>query len=148
MFLLENQTLFQNIEIEKNLADGLPFVPADIQKLNHLFMNIILNAAQAMKGNGKLIFKTDLCPKKDGILIKISDTGPGIPKNILPQIFDPFFTTKEEGMGTGLGLSIVYGIVEDHGGEITAESKPGEGTTFMIKLPLANKDHQGGKSGK
>jgi two-component system NtrC family sensor kinase len=148
MFLLENQTLFQNIEIEKNLADGLPFVPADIQKLNHLFMNIILNAAQAMEGNGKLTLKTDLCPKKDSICIKISDTGPGIPEDILAQIFDPFFTTKEEGNGTGLGLSIVYGIVEDHCGEITAESKPGEGTTFMIKLPLANKGHKGGKSGK
>jgi two-component system NtrC family sensor kinase len=148
MFLLENQTLFQNIEIEKNLADDLPFVPADIQKLNHLFMNIILNAAQAMKGNGKLILKTDSSPKKDGVCIKISDTGPGIPKDILPQIFDPFFTTKDEGKGTGLGLSIVYGIVEDHGGEITAQSKPGEGTTFMIKLPLAKKGHEGGKSGK
>ncbi len=136
LFLLENQTLFQNIEIEKNLSDDLPQVRGDIQQLNHLFMNIILNAAQAMEGNGKLTIRTKLTEQKDRVRIEISDTGPGIPDDVMPHIFDPFFTTKEEGKGTGLGLSMAYGIVQNHGGAISAKSIPGEGTTFTIELSL------------
>ena len=101
-----------------------------------MFMNIILNAAQAMEGNGSLKFKTGYLPEKDRVRIDISDTGPGIPEHILPHIFEPFFTTKEEGQGTGLGLSLVYGIVENHSGRIKARSEPGKGTTFIIELPL------------
>ena len=71
--------------------------------------------------------------------IEIADTGPGIPPNVLPHIFEPFFTTKEEGEGTGLGLSLVYGIVENHGGQIRARSVPGQGTRFIIKLPITPK---------
>jgi signal transduction histidine kinase len=143
MFLLENQTLFQNIAIEKELEDGLPMLVGDIQQLNHIFMNIILNAAQAMEGNGKLTMKTYLLPGQEKIGIEISDTGPGIPEEHLAQIFDPFFTTKEEGKGTGLGLSLVYNIVENHGGRITTKSKVGEGTTFTIELPLAGPPEKG-----
>ena len=139
LFLLENQTLFQNIHIEKKLAEGLPPVPGDIQQLNHLFMNIILNAAQAMKGNGILVVKTELEPDKKQVRIEIGDTGPGIPDEILPQIFDPFFTTKEEGEGTGLGLSMVYGIVQNHGGKISVKSTPQKGATFIIQLSLTEK---------
>ena len=139
LFLLENQSLFQNITIEKELAEELPPVPGDIQQLNHLFMNIILNAAQAMKGNGKLTVKTELEAEKNQVRIEIGDTGPGIPDDILPQIFDPFFTTKEEGEGTGLGLSMVYGIVQNHGGKISVKSSPGKGTTFIIQLSLSEK---------
>ncbi len=137
LFLLENQTLFQNITIAKELADNLPELVGDIQQLNHIFMNIILNAAQAMDGKGKLTLKTYLAPDSENIGIEISDTGPGISEEDLPHIFDPFFTTKEEGKGTGLGLSLVYNIVETHAGRITAQSAVGKGTTFSIELPLA-----------
>ena len=136
LFLLENQSLFQNIVIEKQLAENLPKVPGDIQQLNHLFMNIILNAAQAMEGNGKLSIKTELSTKNNLVRIEISDTGPGIPDDVMPHIFDPFFTTKEEGKGTGLGLSMVYGIVQNHGGNIRAKTKAGEGTSFIVELSL------------
>ncbi|MBW2058208.1 MAG: PAS domain S-box protein [Deltaproteobacteria bacterium] len=140
LFLLENQAIFQNIEIEKQLSPSLPPVQGDIQQLNHMFMNIILNAVEAMEGKGTLTLKTRLSPDGEGVIIEITDTGPGIPEEILPQIFEPFFTTKEEGKGTGLGLSLVYGIVENHGGRITARSRPGEGTTFVIELPLTRPD--------
>ena len=148
LFLLENQTLFQNITIVKELADDLPELVGDIQQLNHIFMNIILNAAQAMDGKGKLTMKTYLVADSEKITIEISDTGPGIPEEDLPHIFDPFFTTKEEGKGTGLGLSLVYNIVENHGGQITTQSTVGEGTTFTIELPLAgppNKEQNHGQ---
>ena len=140
LFLLENQSLFQNIAIERDLEENLPPVPGDIQQLNHLFMNIILNAAQAMKGNGTLTLKTELEADTQQVRIEIGDTGPGIPDDILPQIFDPFFTTKEEGEGTGLGLSMVYGIVQNHGGKISVKSSPGKGATFIIQLSLNEKE--------
>jgi len=136
LFLLENQAIFQNIEIEKNLSPSLPMVPGDIQQLNHMFMNIILNAAEAMEGNGKLTVTTGHKPKSDRITITLSDTGPGIPEDILPRVFEPFYTTKEEGKGTGLGLSLAYGIAESHRGRLMARNKPDSGATFIIELPL------------
>ena len=146
LFLLENQSLFQNIDISKNLEENLPLVHSDIQQLNHLFMNITLNAAQAMAGNGMLSLKTRQVGD-DRIRIEISDNGPGIAGDILPRIFEPFFTTKDEGEGTGLGLSLAYGIVENHGGQIKAESSPDQGTTFIIELPISRKADEGDDSG-
>lgn len=148
LFLLENQTLFQNIAIEKDLAEGLPMLTADIQQINHLFMNIILNAAQAMEGKGSLFLKTHLLPGGEFIGIEISDTGPGIPEEVLAHIFEPFFTTKEEGKGTGLGLSLVYGIVENHGGRISAKSRIGKGTRFIIELPVSGPTEKGAENGQ
>ncbi|MFY9943896.1 MAG: ATP-binding protein [Desulfobacterales bacterium] len=145
LFLLQSQTLFQNIEIQTDLAPDLPPVQSDIQQINHLFMNIILNAAEAMEGKGRLSIKTVAAPAGDRALIEIDDSGPGIPENVLPHIFEPFFTTKEEGKGTGLGLSLVYGIVENHGGTIRASSRVGEGTTFFIELCFAGKEENAGK---
>lgn len=147
LFLLENQSLFQNIEIVRDFNETLPEVPVDIQQMNHVFMNIILNAAQAMDGKGKLVLKTDFSPAKDSMLIDISDTGPGIPEEVMNHMFEPFYTTKEEGKGTGLGLSMVYGIVEDHGGKITADSAPGQGAVFKIELPLTTQHSEGEESG-
>lgn len=148
LFLLENQAIFQNIETEKDLASSLPPVFGDIQQLNHMFMNIILNAVEAMEGRGNLGLKTYLSSEKDRVVIEISDTGTGIPEDVLSRIFEPFFTTKDAGKGTGLGLSLVYGIVENHGGSIMAKSKPGEGTTFIIELPLRRQDNGGNSDGK
>lgn len=142
LFLLENQALFHNIEIIKSLDPDLPKVPSDVQQLNHVFMNIILNAAEAMEGTGQLRVETLPSDNGCGILIRISDTGPGIPEDALPHVFEPFFTTKEQGKGTGLGLSLAYGIIENHGGRIWAESKIGEGTTFTIELPMGQPSEQ------
>lgn len=148
LFLLENQSLFQNIKIDKNFSTDLPQVPVDIQQMNHVFMNIILNAAQAMDGDGKLKLKTSRSKNKERVIIEISDTGPGIPEDALEHIFEPFFTTKEEGKGTGLGLSMVYGIIENHGGKISAHSKAGKETTFIIELPLTVENREGENSGE
>ena len=142
LFLLENQTLFHNIEIERNLSPGLPKITCDIQQINHLFMNIILNAAQAMEGNGRLSLETKPGQTDDTINIVITDTGPGIDEQHLSQVFEPFFTTKEEGQGTGLGLSLVYGIVENHGGTIRAVNSP-TGARFSIELPVTGPGNGG-----
>jgi len=136
LFLLENQVLFHNIEIVKDLDTSLPKVPSDIQQLNHVFMNIILNAAEAMEGAGRLEIRTLRSRDGHDVIIQIADTGPGIPEEVLPHIFEPFFTTKEEGKGTGLGLSLAYGIIENHSGRIRVSSEMGKGTTFSIHLPL------------
>lgn len=136
LFLLENQTLFQNVTIEKDMVPSIPSVMADIQQLNHVFMNVILNAADAMEGKGKMTVKSHYIPDRDLVSVEVSDTGPGIPDDILPRVFDPFYTTKEEGKGTGLGLSLAYSIVEKHGGVIKAENNPDSGATFIIELPL------------
>ena len=136
LFLLESQSLFQNIDIEKQLADQLPLVTADIRQINHLLMNIILNAAEAMEGKGRLTLQTFLKEDLESIVIKIADTGPGIPEDALPHVFEPFFTTKEEGKGTGLGLSLGYSIVENHGGRISVKNNPDKGAVFTVEIPI------------
>ncbi len=147
VFLLENQSIFHNIKIEKNLDPNLPQIKGDAQQLNHVFMNTILNAADALEGSGKLALKTCFSPETGRVCIEISDTGTGIPADVLPHIFEPFYTTKDQGKGTGLGLSMVYGIVESHGGSVRAESELGKGTTFYIELPVAEGQEGGGKIG-
>jgi signal transduction histidine kinase len=97
-----------------------------------------------MEGEGELTVKTFMKPEKNRLCVSISDTGPGIAEDVLPHIFEPFFTTKEPGKGTGLGLSLVYGIVENHGGNIRTESKVGEGTTFLIEFQIADNNLEGG----
>jgi PAS domain S-box-containing protein len=136
VFLLEKQTLFHNIRIHTRLTDNLPQISGDAQQINHLLMNVILNAAQAMEGRGKLIISTRVSDDRRFVMIEIADTGPGIPDSVLPYIFEPFFTTKEEGQGTGLGLSMAYGIVESHEGKITAGNLPDRGAVFTIQFPI------------
>ena len=143
LFLLENQTLFQNIDLQKDFQQDLPLVTSDAQQLYHLMMNIILNAAQAMDGNGTLHLKTYYLERQDRVCIVISDSGPGIPEEALPHVFEPFFTTKDEGKGTGLGLSLAYNIVESHGGRMSARNNPEKGASFIIELPSASKDQKG-----
>ncbi|SLM27576.1 Predicted two-component sensor histidine kinase [Desulfamplus magnetovallimortis] len=139
LFLLKNQAIFQNIKIIEEYDTSLPEIPADVQQLNHVFMNIILNAADAMEGAGTLRLRTSPDQDNKMALITISDTGPGIPEPIIGNIFEPFFTTKEEGKGTGLGLSMAYGIVESHNGKISVENLENGGAMFSIKLPLKQK---------
>ncbi len=141
LVLIENQSLFQNIEVQKQLPDDLPWVLGDSQQLNHVFMNIMINAAQAMKGKGTITIA--VVPTQDRLVVEISDNGPGIEEAHIEHIFEPFFTTKEEGQGTGLGLSMVYNIIEHHGGTISAKSELGQGVVFTIELPITNQHDKG-----
>jgi PAS domain S-box-containing protein len=129
----------KGIDVSKNF-NKIPKIIGDASQLHQVFMNIIINAIQAMPDGGKLTISTE---REDSyVVVTISDTGVGIAKEHLPKIFDPFFTTKEVGEGTGLGLSICHGIVKEHGGSIEVESEVGKGSTFRVKLPV------GGKNGK
>ncbi len=148
LFLLEKQPLFKDIEFVKEFEEPLPEIPSHIQQLEQAFMNIILNAAEAMEGQGLIRLKTSLGPKGESLLVTISDSGPGIEARDLPHIFEPFFTTKAEGQGTGLGLSVAYGIIENHHGRLSAESTPGQGATFFIELPLKPRASERGSGGR
>lgn len=121
------------IDIKKQLADALPPVLADANQLQQVFLNLIINARDAMEKGGTLTIETGL--KDKWVYLKFSDTGCGIPQEIMDKIFQPLFTTKEEGKGTGLGLSISQEIVERHQGNLDVESVVGRGTTFTIRLP-------------
>lgn len=112
----------------------LPLLQCNARQLNQVFMNILLNAGQAIKTKGDITICTQA--KNDEIIVMISDSGEGINPEYLDKLFDPFFTTKPVGQGTGLGLSISYNIIKEHGGRIDVQSKIGEGTTFTIYLPL------------
>jgi two-component system NtrC family sensor kinase len=133
---LENQALMHNIQITTQLDNDLPSIVIDPSQVQRVFINIIVNAAEAMNGNGKLSITTKSDPVRGCIEIIISDTGMGISEENLEKIFDPFFTTKETGHGVGLGLAISYGIIKEHGGTISVESEIGKGTTFIIRLPI------------
>jgi two-component system NtrC family sensor kinase len=135
--LLENQAIFHNVEISMDLDKDLPMVIIDPSQVERVFINLIVNAAEAMDGIGKLTLKTRSAPDGQGIEILCTDTGHGISKENLDKIFDPFFTTKETGHGVGLGLAISYGIIKEHKGTILVESEIGKGTTFIVRLPLA-----------
>jgi len=113
----------------------IPLLKCYPQQLNQVFTNLLVNAAQAIDKDGEILARTSL--EGDTVAISISDTGTGIPEEVLQKIFEPFFTTKPVGVGTGLGLSISYDIVKKHGGDMAVESRPGEGTCFTIRLPLA-----------
>jgi signal transduction histidine kinase len=108
----------------------------DPSQIQQIFMNLIINAAEAMNGAGKLTLTTRLVPADNAVEVDFSDTGHGISEEDLDRIFDPFFTTKEVGHGTGLGLAISYGIIKEHKGTISVESQVGKGTTFTVRLPV------------
>jgi two-component system NtrC family sensor kinase len=133
--LVKGQSMFHGIEIETQLAEDLPLVIGDKSRLEEVFINLFINAADAMAGKGKLTITT-LLGANNSVRILVADTGKGIDKEHLAHIFEPFFTTKDPGKGTGLGLSIAYGIIRKHNGLIDAESEPGKGTTFIITLPF------------
>ena len=134
LFFLENQAFFHNIRIIKKLEPSLPFARGNAGQLKQVFMNITVNAAEAMHGSGTLTISTSFNQDRQNITIEFTDTGEGIPEKNLTRIFDPFFTTKDVGKGTGLGLSTAYGIIEGHGSKIEVRSKVGVGTTFTILL--------------
>ncbi len=137
--LVENQAQFHNIGIVRNLDESLPMIVVDPSQVERVFLNLIINAAEAMSGGGTLTLTTAYGLNAQTIEIEVKDTGHGISIENMERIFNPFFTTKEIGHGVGLGLAISYGIVKEHNGEITVESEIGHGARFTVSLPVITK---------
>jgi signal transduction histidine kinase len=133
-----NQLKLAGVKVVLDLSDDLPEVEGDRQYLSQVFLNLILNAAEAMADGGTLTLTSDVSEETGFLAIHVTDTGAGMSPGVQKAIFDPFFTTKSTGSGTGLGLSVSLGIVQKHGGEIKVHSKPGEGSTFTVILPIAH----------
>jgi two-component system, NtrC family, sensor kinase len=136
--LVDHKLKLANIALDLQMAEALPSVHCDGGQIQQVVLNLVLNAAESMQSRGSGTVTVKTWPGEDGNTVKlsVSDTGDGIPAEILPRIFDPFFTTKTDGKGVGLGLAVSYGIVQAHGGDIEAKSKVGEGTEFTLTLPL------------
>jgi len=139
--LLIHKAQFQNIEVTTDIQKEMPNLVGDISQLQQVFTNLLVNASDAMEGKGKLSIHAWCEREREVFVIKVSDTGPGIPENLRDKIFDIFFTTKPVGKGTGLGLSISQNIIKIHGGNLSFECPPQGGTTFIVELPLK---HVGG----
>lgn len=125
------------VQVVKQLGNSLPPVHGSANKLQQVFLNLFLNAKDAMPGGGMLEVRT--AAHNGGVEIEIADTGGGISREDIHRIFDPFFTTKSSGRGTGLGLSVSYGIIKEHSGKIDVRSTPGKGTSFHLELPATRK---------
>ncbi len=141
--VLANQAILHNVRIVQTIDPELPLLWGDAGRLQQAFMNIILNAAQAMKGRGTLTIKASCDRTGDRVagttrrvVVSIRDTGCGIAPEHLSHIFEPFFTTKPPGEGSGLGLAVTYGIIQQHRGKIEVESEPGKGSVFTVRLPV------------
>ncbi len=135
--IVRNKADFFNIKLVTNFDEGLAKVRADSSQLQQVFLNMIMNAADAVEGKGTITITTKNVRDNNGDVVEIEfrDTGPGIDDENLAKIFEPFFTTKPVGKGTGLGLAVSHGIIQEHGGTVFVKTKPGEGTSFFIKLP-------------
>jgi two-component system, NtrC family, sensor kinase len=133
--LLDHQLKVAHIQVQTALTENLPLIQGNAGRLQQVFLNLFLNAKDAMAGGGVLNVST---LNGEFVSVRVSDTGSGIAQEHIHRIYDPFFTTKTEGQnrGTGLGLSITYGIIQEHAGNIRVESRPGEGTTFTLDFPL------------
>jgi len=146
--ILGQQLKVRGIEVVWDLAPDLPLVLADPDRLEQVFINLLINARDAIDekwqsqpqptGEKKITLRTSADDKV--IIVEVIDTGPGIPESMRDRIFEPFFTTKKVGQGTGLGLSISYGIIKDCKGSIQAVSVKNEGAGFIIKFPIAGED--------
>jgi len=132
--LMEPQLRSSRVAVAAELDDSLPPVYGDAGKLQQVFLNLLVNARDAMPQGGRLTIRTRR--NNSRVQVEISDTGVGIPAENLSKIYDPFFTTKATGRGTGLGLAISYGIIQEHNGSIQCSSRPGQGTSFLIEFPL------------
>jgi PAS domain S-box-containing protein len=147
MTTMLQRILGEDIALRSEYAPALPLIDADVGMIEQIILNLALNARDAMPSGGRLTIRTSVeaatppaspetAPAESRVRLSLTDTGSGIPQEVLPRIFEPFFTTKEVGKGTGLGLAIVYGIVQQHHGEITVNSEPGKGTTFNVSFPI------------
>jgi len=137
--IMGHQLGIHQIKVEKDLSANLPEIMANGNQIQQVLMNFMLNSQQAMNGNPGTVRLETALADAENIEIRVKDNGPGIPKEIQTKIFEPFFTTKPAGQGTGLGLSVSYGIIKDHGGIIRIVSQQGEGTLFIITLPVNRK---------
>jgi two-component system NtrC family sensor kinase len=136
--LAKNQIKLSNITIDTAIDPNLQPLYGDKKLLIQVFVNLFINAIDAMSDGGELTIRVSKKQKTGFISIQISDTGCGIPNHLLNSIFNPFFTTKSTSKGTGLGLSVSKGIIEKHGGDIEVQSKVNEGTTFTVHLPIVS----------
>ncbi len=130
--LVKHKVQIKELELSEELAEGNDIIYCDASGIQHILVALFINAIDAMSKGGKLKIETLFLDDRQEVQIIISDTGSGIPEEILPHIFEPFVSTKES---TGLGLAVVYGIIQQHKGEIEVDSKPNQGTTFTITLP-------------
>ena len=130
---LLSRCLEARLRIDTRLAAGLPPAAASADELKQVVLNLVKNSIQAIEGEGRILVRTCFSPREGCLSLAVSDTGRGIPREVIPRIFDPFFTTK--GNGTGLGLSVVYGIVAKYGGALTVRSREGRGTRIALNLP-------------
>jgi two-component system NtrC family sensor kinase len=135
VLLVKHKLDLQNIRLRECLAEGLPAVECDGNQIEQVALVLLMNASEAMPEGGTLRVLTEFDSASGQGVFRVKDTGPGIPPDVLPSIFDPFFTTKEGQHRTGLGLAVAAGIVEQHAGEITVQSTPGEGAEFSVSLP-------------
>lgn len=129
-----------NITVIPALAAGLPAVFADGHQVKQVLLNLLMNAEQAMlgaNGRGTIVIRTWHDSAKQMVVMEVNDDGPGVAEDVKGKIFDPFFTTKEVGKGTGLGLTVAYAIVQEHGGRIRLESRPGAGASFFVEFPMS-----------
>jgi two-component system, NtrC family, sensor kinase len=131
--LVKNQVSFQNIDITQELASDLPQIRVDSGQIKQVFLNLLVNAAEAMPEGGSLYVKSEYISSSQSMRISFRDTGHGIPEDHINHLFDPFYTTKSS--GTGLGLAVSYGIMQQHQGSIRVESTTGEGSTFVLEFP-------------
>ena len=135
--LVQNQLTLSNIRLKKHIPENIPKINGNSDSLKQVFVNLFLNAIQAMPEGGSLTVVVSQ-DARGFVSVQVADTGVGIPQDVMDRIFDPFYTTKPVGIGTGLGLSIVYGIVKKHGGHIEVQSEQGKGTTFTVFLPAVD----------
>jgi signal transduction histidine kinase len=131
--IMENEFRLHHITVEKDLAEDLPDIPIDMNLMQQVFVNLFMNAVEAMGENGRITIRSRLSPDGRRQRLEVSDTGCGIPEENLAHIFEPFYSTKPN--GTGLGLAVTYGIIQKHEGNIQVFSQPGHGTRFLIELP-------------
>ena len=136
--LMETNLRQEGITVEARLAEGLPYIEADADRLQQVLVNLLANARDALRETGRRPSGTvRIETRADGDQIEyvVQDDGPGVPAEVRERVFDPFFTTKEVGAGTGLGLSVSYGIVKEHGGTLECTEAPGGGARFVVRIP-------------
>jgi two-component system NtrC family sensor kinase len=136
--LIAHKLKLNNLEVQTDFAADLPPVSCDSSQIQQVVLNLLLNASEATQthDSGRIAVRTSLGPAGKTIVLEVTDDGEGIAPENMAKIFDPFFTTKPEGKGVGLGLAVSYGIVQEHGGDVEVKSKVGEGTTFLVTLPV------------
>jgi two-component system, NtrC family, sensor kinase len=145
--LVSHKLRLSGVEAELHLDADLPPLACDTSQIQQVVLNLVMNAAEAARGEGRVVVTARRSGDGRSLLLEVADDGEGIAPEALDRVFDPFFTTKAEGKGLGLGLAVVYGIVEAHGGTIDVRSAIGQGTTFTVKLPLVAEEGRPGTGG-